>query len=440
MNNSRLIIFILFQFIFFKLNSQVVNIDSLKLVLNKCANDSNKVNTLNALAWELKNSKTNESLSYSLQALNLSKKIKFKTGQTRALSNSGIAYYFQGNYPKALQNYTEAVKLLEGTKYKKKCGALYNNISLIYLELLNYKDAEIYIRKSLAIDEELLDYKGLGDSYNNLGLIYKDQDKNDQALDYFNISLSYRKKANDKVGMPYTLTNMGVLNTGTKNYTIAKEQLNEAINLYSNNGDMMGVSLATIDLGDLYVAQRNYSEAILFFKRSLEISKKEDIKAYMSYCYNLLAKCYSKINGFQQAYFYHVEYMKVKDSIFNKDNSALLAEIQTKYETEKKEKEIIRSRAESEKEHTMKNIFIIGFIVMFILAFFILRGYVIKRKSNKIIIAQKHEMMMQRDIVDAKNKEITDSIQYAKRIQLSLLTNEKYIERNLKRLMEKGME
>ncbi len=144
----------------------------------------------------------------------------------------------------------------------------------------------------------------------------------------------------------------------------------------------------------------------------------------MSYSYGCLAIMHAKNGNFVNAYNFQCLYMQIKDSIFNKENAAQLSEMQTKYETEKKEKELIKSKADSEKQNVIKNAFIAGFIFMILLAILIFRGYQNKQKSNVLITAQ-------------KQKEILDSIHYAKRIQDSLLPSEKNIERTLKRLTGK---
>jgi hypothetical protein len=111
--------------------------------------------------------------------------------------------------------------------------------------------------------------------------------------------------------------------------------------------------------------------------------------------------------------------------------------MQTKYETEKKEKELIKSKADSEKQAVIRNTFIAGFIFMILLATLIFRGYRNKQKLNVLVTAEKHKVEMQKELLEEKQKEILDSIHYAKRIQDSLLPSEISMDRNLKRLIKK---
>jgi hypothetical protein len=143
------------------------------------------------------------------------------------------------------------------------------------------------------------------------------------------------------------------------------------------------------------------------------------------------------MKNFEKAFEYHRKYMHTKDSIYNKESAQQLNEMQTKYETEKKEKELLQTKAESEKQTMLRNVFIGGFGVMIILAFLILRGYRNKQRLNVQITAQKKEVELQKELIEEKQKEILDSIHYARRIQQSLLPGEGYIERNIKDIKNK---
>jgi hypothetical protein len=103
-------------------------------------------------------------------------------------------------------------------------------------------------------------------------------------------------------------------------------------------------------------------------------------------------------------------------------------ELEAKAEQDKKD---AIAKAELKQKEKERNYFIAGFGLVVVLALFILRGYKQKQKANKLILAQKH-------LVDEKQREILDSIHYAKRIQTALLPNEKYIKRKLSQLNKKA--
>ncbi|MFL5754452.1 MAG: tetratricopeptide repeat protein [Bacteroidia bacterium] len=401
--------------------------DSLLRGLSSQKEDTDKVKIYNLLAWEYHSSNLESSLDYAQRALSLAKKVSFRPGQISAYNNIGIVYYFKGNYPEALGYYIRAANLLEGSGDKKKLSSTYNNIAAIYIEQQQHGDAENYFMKSLKLDEELGDKQGMAASYNNLGTIYKDQEKYRKALEFYFKALFIRKEIHDTEGMPSTLTNIGVAYINDHQVKIGEKYLTEALQLYHKNNDVMGVALAYLTIGDLYYDQKNYPKSIVYYDSSLVLSEKNNYLNYISYAYSSLAYSYEKQKNFEQAYHFHRKYMVVKDSIYNKENAGQISEMQTKYQTEKKEKELIQSRAESEKQTTLRNAFIAGFAVMLILATLILRGYRNKRRSNIIISKQKRLVEQQKELVEEKSKEILDSISYAKKIQAAILPPEDYV-------------
>jgi hypothetical protein len=115
--------------------------------------------------------------------------------------------------------------------------------------------------------------------------------------------------------------------------------------------------------------------------------------------------------------------------MFNKTSNEQMMELVTKYESEKKDKEILtqkvnleHQRAETASKNIQRNLFIFGFLFVLMIAFFIFRGY-----RNKSI--SERRILLQNKIIEEKQKETLDSIRYAKRIQQALLTNEKYIDK-----------
>ena len=425
-----LFFFFFFLVLFSSVRAQSIA-DSLKNIVSSAKEDTNKVNALILLSDEYRSSNINQSLEFAKQSLKLSEQLNFDRGQVSSNNAIGIANYFMGNYPQALSHYIKAIKILEKTGNKKKIGAISNNIAAVYLELKQYKEAESYFNKCLKIDEELRDSTGIAEGYNNIATIYQDLGKNDIALIYNTKALKIRETINDVVGLPSSLTNLGVVFMNMKDYKNSNEYFTKALRLYKENSDSMGMAIAFANLGDLCESQKLYIQSLAFYDSSITISNKNNYLDYLSYNYEHISIVYTRIKNFESALKYHTLFMNVKDSIFNKENSQQLTEMQTKYETEKKEKQIIESSAESEKQATFKNAFIIGFALMVLLVFFIFRGYRSKQKSNEIITQQKHEVEQQKEIIELKSKEVVDSINYAKRIQEAILPPENLIRQQL---------
>lgn len=398
-------------------------------------------------------SNSNLSLDYAQKALALARKIQDKRGIASALNTIGIAYYFKGNYPTALKHYIEAAAMLENTKEgetpeRKKLGSIYNNIAAIFLAENSYKDAETYFMKSLQIDGEMGDKAGMAQSYNNIGTIYKDLNQYDKALNFYLKALALHKESHDAEGVPSTLTNIGVAYVNTKKYVLGKKYLEDAERLYRTQHDSMGLALIYNNMGDLYYDQKEYTRALLYYDSCLILSERNNYLSYISYSYSSLALTYGKQKNFEKAYRYHRLYMAVKDSMYNKDNREQLSELQTRYETEKKEKEFQLQASElqvkkletdeANRQKTMfRNFFLVFILFTIVFVGILINRNKIKQRANKQLEEKNALIEHQKNLVEQKQKEVMDSIQYARRIQQSLLPNDKYIARVLSQLKDR---
>ncbi|MGZ3902045.1 MAG: tetratricopeptide repeat protein, partial [Bacteroidia bacterium] len=296
--------------------------DSMIMLLPSQKEDTNKVKLLNKIAWEYYRNESNTSMSYAKQALKLAETLDFKYGISTALNTIGIAYYFKGHYPEALNAYIRATRILEscGPASLKKLSALYNNIATVLIELRRYKDAEIYFKKSLKVDSDAGDKLGMAQSYNNIGLIYKDLNKYDTALIYYFKAYALRKEINDKEGRPSTLTNIGVSYVLTHKADMGQRYLNQAVQMYRENKDTMGLAIAMNSFGDLYEEIKQFNVALKYYDSSLVISKQQSLMSYISYSYYSMAGVYGQMKDFENAFKFQKIYMRYKDSIYNKES------------------------------------------------------------------------------------------------------------------------
>ncbi|MCH8317951.1 MAG: tetratricopeptide repeat protein [Bacteroidetes bacterium] len=274
-------------------------VDSLETLL-KTATDTTRINLLNDLAFEYRRSKPEKAKGYAEEALALSKKVGFKKGIARSLKNIGIFYYTQGNYDKAIDHYLRSLKIYEKLDDKKSIASSLNNIGIVYWQQGNYDKAMDHYLRSLRMYEELGDKKGIANSLNNIGGVYYEQGNYDKAIDHYLRSLK----------------------------------------IYEELGDKQGIAISLNNIGEVYREQGKYEMAMEYANRSLSIAQEIGLKELIKNAYETLSTIYAKQKRFQRAYEYYQLYSEVKDSILNKESSKQIAEMEAKYETEKKEKEI----------------------------------------------------------------------------------------------------
>ncbi len=251
--------------------------------------------------------------------------------------------------------------------------------------------------------------------------MYQQKGQYDKALKFLVDGLKLREEIGDQSGIAISYSNIGINYNLTNDFLKAESYLLKAIVIMNRIGDKASLSNTYNNLGDLYYKFKKYDEAKKMQLTSLKIASEIHSKPTLLYTYASLIKCDSALGDFKEAYEYQRQYITTKDSVFREESDKRMQEMQTKYETEKKETEIQLLTKDSElqksKVKTQRIVIgsiIAGLIIMIALAFFIFNRLQITRKQKRIIEEQKK-------LVDIKNMHITDSITYAKRIQDAIL-------------------
>lgn len=427
--------------------AQQASVQQLLVKIKTASSDTQKINLLNDLFYSINESNNDTALIIAEEALALSVKTNYIRGQAAANNNVGSIYYYQGNNTKALTYYLTAVKLLENEQiktgkqnrvYQKQLSSTYNNIGTIYQRQKMYDKAESYFRKSIAIDEIIDDKIGLSHCYNNIGTIKEETNKYDEAIENYEKSLQLKREANDTIGIPSTLINLGVIQMNRNKFKEAQAYFEQALVLTKHFNDLQDEALVYVNMGDLFYLKKDYTGSLPYYEQAIKICQKQHYAQFLSYTYSSISLSYYRLKNFENALGYYKLHVKVKDSLNNSDNVKLLNELETKYESDTKEKEIkllTTQKENHELELGRKKTVIyvgVGFLVLVIVfAGFVLRAYSQKRKANQELDIKNTKIEHAYKIIEEKQKEIVDSINYAKRIQYTLLARKEFLEKNL---------
>lgn len=437
-------------------------------------NDTGEVNTLNRRSLIYKRSDPDSSFYLAAKALVLAEKLNFSPGIIMANINAGMAkcnlnefanslpylskalsvakisgnkYYigeayfylsqvhrFQSNYGLSINYAFSALKMYEAINYKEGIANSYNGIANVYYDQQNHQKALHYFLKTVALMDSTHSEMNKSIVYLNLGLAYSDVRKFDSAMYFFKRSLDIREKRKNLDAVADVYTNMGVAFSTMGDYSSALEYLLKASEIYEKNGNAYYLGIAYTNLGDVYLQTKQYKEAEEYLLKGLSMSEKIDDKEGVKTACGIIANLYATMNQFEKAFYYNRRFMAVKDSLLNQRNQNQINEIQTRYETDKRDKEIellnkdkLLQESIIEKQNTQRLAFIGGIIILLGFSFFIFRSFKRKQRDNTIIQQKKKEL-------ENKQKEILDSINYAQRIQKVLLPNEKFIDKSLTRL------
>ncbi|MEO6884028.1 MAG: SpoIIE family protein phosphatase, partial [Bacteroidia bacterium] len=282
------------------------------------------------------------------------------------------------------------------------------------------------------------DKEGTADCYGCIGSAYTKQHNYSEAIKNDLLSLQMLQEIGSKNGIATLYSILGTLYADEKNYGDALKNYSFALSIRKEIGDKEGIAQSYENFGNLYIQQKHFAAAITVLENAKVMADSIGEKNILKDTYKLLSEANYGAGNFKAAYEFHEKYTNLKDTILNDKNQKQIAEMSTKYQSEKKDKEIQLlnknkdlTAVEIQKQKAERNAFIVGFILMIVLAFFIFRSYREKQKANEIITAQKIEVEHQKTIVEEKNKDITDSIYYARRIQRALLISEQYLKKQL---------
>jgi len=441
-------------------HGQKKEIDSLLTLVKKDKEDTNKVNHLNLLAWDLMNTNPDSAIFVGKQSLVLSEKLQWKQGIASSLGRLGVYYWNKADYPKALEYDFKALKMNEELGYKDRAAANLSNIGIIYGKQADYPKALYYYFKSLKIGEELGNKEANANNLMNIGIVYKEQENDSKALYYYFKAMKIYEELGNKRGIATTLSNMGNVYKGQREYSKAMDHYSRALKIKEELGNKKGIATTLSNMGSLYMLTGKFKESEENIKKAISIASALDIKKELREFEGNLSRLYDTTaqlavrNGqfaiaaenYKLSMVHYKKVVAIKDTLFNMEKSKEITRKEMNYEFEKKEavtkaeqeKKDLLAKKEIQKQKLIRNGLLAGFGLVLIFAgiFFnqrnkIKKGKKISDELLKSVSKQKVEVEKQKNIVEFQNKEILSSIEYAKRIQATILPPLKVVEKHL---------
>ena len=361
-------------------------------------------------------------LFYFEKALVIRKKIKDDVGILKTTGNIGSIYYLFGDHKKALIYYEEALKKEAELGYEEGKYVYISNLGSLYYSLKMYDRSLFYFLKS-----EKRYSKSPGKLifvYSGVANIYKDLNKLDSATYFIFKAKDIAESVGDERSFAYCLNDIGALFLKQKKYDLAKANFKSALEHSYNVGD---TRLDLSILGNLSVIEMEnnrldssmfYIEKVIALQNKLKIIKnREDLS-------RLFAEFYYRKKDYEKAWEYVQKYDRFKDSTYNLETTAQINEMQEKYETDKKEKENQLLQIENKGQKTIQNYL----LIILGIALAGITGAVVAYKKIK---TTNHLLEIQKELVEEKQKEILDSIHYARRIQFALLASDSLLNAHL---------
>jgi len=487
------LLLLLLPAIFLQAQKETRTIDSLKQLLKTPKNDSNLSYLLDVLAKEYAEAVTDSSIRYAQLSLDVARKIKLVQYQVDALNTLGIATRKKGAYREALRMHQEALDLIRKHKiegyylnsvYTALClthteqgnftaaleygfkslhiaemekdtlnqAITSTNIANIYFNIKQYPKALFHYKKALLLATQAGNLYGQGLLTGNIGSVYYEAENLDSAKLFYDRSLTIAKQVHDVFGEGYNYQNIGSYyqKKGMNKEALAYFEKGEKI--FLENGMDPDLGVAYYNMATSYLDLKNYALSKQYAEKSLALAEKINSYPQRQSAHLALKNVNEKLNNVSAAYYHYQQYVAARDSIFNQENRKAHFKAELEYEYTKKHdvdslNQVVATRLQQEQLHqeqlrtqTQRKFTYAAMAscaLLLVLLIFIFKGYRDKKIANQIISEQKLQTELQKTIIEEKQKEILDSIHYAKRIQESLLPSEKYLTRVLEKIKNK---
>jgi len=335
-----------------------------------------------------------------------------------ALCLTGIATVLThwGDYNQALSQYLESLKFWEEMGNREGIAKSYNNIGMLYQELGEYERANDYYKKALLIFEDLKDHWFIVNMTLHIGDIYLQTDDYEKALEFFLQALEYEKTVDNKKLKAIALSNIGEVYSKMGDFHEALDYQNKALILKKELGDKKRLSITYSELGNIYKNLGDYTKALDFLIKGLELATEINAKYQINTSYKYLSDVYSSIGDYQKSLDFYKKYIEGSEDVNSMESKKIIAQLQSQYQLEKKEKEnnaLRNSEDLNEAKIRIQQLVIIlaGIILIasLILAFVFRRREKQKKKLNIQMALKNKEIEQQGERVQKLNIELQEA-------------------------------
>ena len=384
------------------------------------------------------------------RALAVNNELKDTLEIARTLTNLGSAYRVFGSYERAIQVQLEALSLQEKAGNREGFAWTGVNIARLFRMMQNYEKALEYIHKSLEIYRELESDDGLQTGttlcMKEMGVIYNEMGQLDSAIRLTQKVLELNRKNGNEYGIGNAYQSLGEIYFKKGDYSKAYSFLERSEKIKIRLDDYTGLASVYRHMGRIHLMQRNYNSAERMLMKSRDIAQNQQRKEDVKETYRALADMYEQEGQAFPALDYYKEYIRLKDSLQNQQISEM--EMQYAFDRQQEKQEYQRKQREAEQQARLERqrlytyFAIFAFIFTLLLVVVIYRSYRRKKAINKVLVQQKEEIEAQRDEIEAQRDTatqqrdqiakqktiITDSIEYARRIQTAALPQQRFLQ------------
>ena len=390
-----------------------------------------------------------KALKFYGQSLEIQKELADQLGIASTLNNMGLIYKYQGDISNAIEYYHRSLKIYENMSDKPGIAITLSNIGVIYDSQGESRKAIDYFFKSLKIREEVGEKFAIAHSQFKIGSVYMNKGEISKALDYFNKSLKIREDINDKEGVSYCLNLIGQIYRNRGETDNSLKYFQKSLQLSKEIDDKKGEISSLNFIAEIMLKNGNMVKAQENAYQGFELANELGFPEFNVQTASTLKKIYRKQGKYKDALKMYEFEIQMRDSINNQETKKASIKKQFQYEYEKKaaadsvkhteEQKVKNAQLQAQaaslkQEETQRYALYGGLLLVIGFSLFVFNRFRVTQKQKKVIEEQKVLVDKAYEQLHEKNKEVMDSITYARRIQRALITPDAYIDKVLNKL------
>ena len=362
--------------------------------------DSIKVNEYLKNVSRCVETRNDSAIIYADQAINLAENAGLVQKIAVALQNLGQYYMTKEDFTNAISCFINALKIEEKRNDQKRIADLIDELATVYYYQEIFSKSLKYNENALAVYQKLKDTINIAKSLSHLGSLHLsheyceqrtvDQKQNDRkiALKYFKQSLRLCEKIGNQNRIVHSLLNIGNVYNRMDQPEKALDFVQKALDFYRESGDSKGIGSTLHTMGLIYNKLQMFELALVCITEAVEISNREKLTDGIQFLYEAIAQTYDNLKDYKNARNYYVKYMIIRDSIYNNKKSKQIFELETKYQAEKKQREIENLTLVKRQRTLVIYILIASLLIISLLSWMYFRNF----RNKKIIADQKLEI------------------------------------------------
>lgn len=310
-----------------------------------------------------------QAIEHYKSALKIYKKQQSLIDIANCQNKLGVVYFRISEYDKALGYYYQSLSINDSLNNSRGLLNNYINLGNFFTNKHDYKSGMGYYKSALQISKELGQVSKQALIYNNMGSLYSHIDKKndfvniDSAYHYYNLAYLIYIDHNARYEMAGSLQNFGLVKE-------MKDELDSALYFYEKSLKLktkLGLPQESIVLcqntGNIYFKKQQFEKAIDYYIQGIGIARQYSLANFSQELSLNISKSYESLTKIDSAHKYYKQHIIFKDSVFNETKSQQIAELQTKYETEKKEQRIVFQQTEIKQKTSQRDTYLITLVI-----------------------------------------------------------------------------